>query len=66
MGLFERRLLTPDEGDLNLPLRSLDTDYHYFTCMKVTGRGPGSNVPDSRNPGTLRARIVARTSPPRR
>ena len=63
-GLFERGLLTPDEGDLSLPLRSLDTDYHYFTCMKVTRRGPGSNVPDSRNPGTLRARIVARTSPP--
>jgi hypothetical protein len=63
-GLFERKLLTPDEGDLSLPLRSLDTDYHYFTCMKVTERGPGSDVPDSRNPGTLLARIVARTSPP--
>src|SRR6185369_3699385 len=63
-GLFERKMLTPDEDDLSLPLRSLDTDYHYFTCMKVTGRGPGRNVPDSRNPGTLRARIVTRTSPP--
>jgi glycosyltransferase involved in cell wall biosynthesis/2-polyprenyl-3-methyl-5-hydroxy-6-metoxy-1,4-benzoquinol methylase len=63
-GLFERKLLTRDEEDLTLPLRSFDTDYHYFTCMKVTGRGPGSNVPDSRNPGTLRARILARTSPP--
>jgi len=63
-GLFERRMLTQDEGDLSLPLRSLDTDYHYFTCMKVTGQGLGSSVPDSRNPGTLRARIVARTSPP--
>jgi SAM-dependent methyltransferase len=63
-GLFERKMLTQDEGDSSLPLGALDTDYHYFTCMKVTDRGPGSNVPDSRNPGTLRARIVARTSPP--
>ncbi|HSQ25342.1 MAG TPA: glycosyltransferase, partial [Pyrinomonadaceae bacterium] len=39
-GLFERKMLTSDEGDLSLPLRSLDTDYHYFTCMKVTERGP--------------------------
>jgi 2-polyprenyl-3-methyl-5-hydroxy-6-metoxy-1,4-benzoquinol methylase len=64
-GLFERKILTNDEGDLSLPLRSLDTDYHYFTCMKVTDHGPGSSVPDSRSPGTLRARILARTSPPK-
>lgn len=63
-GLFERKMLTREEGDLSLPLKSLDTDYHYFTCMKVTERGSGSNVPDSRNPGTLRARVVARTPPP--
>jgi glycosyltransferase involved in cell wall biosynthesis/SAM-dependent methyltransferase len=64
-GLFERKILTNNQGDLSLPLGSLDTDYHYFTCMKVTDRGPGSSVPDSRNPGTLRARILARTSPPK-
>ena len=64
-GLFDRNRLTGDEGDLSLPLRALDTDYHYFTCMKVTDSGPGSNVPDSRHPGTLCARILARTTPPR-
>ncbi len=64
-GLFERKMLTSDEGDLSLPLRELDTDYHYFTCMKVSDRRPGSSVPDSRNPGGLRARIVARSAPPK-
>ena len=49
---------------MSLPLQSLDTDYHYFTCMKVTENGAGGSVPDSRDPGTLRARIMARTSPP--
>lgn len=63
-GLFERKMITSDQGDLSLPLRSLDTDYHYITCMKVNERGPGRSVPDSRNPGALRARIVARTTPP--
>ena len=63
-GLFEKKMLTRDGGELSLPLRSLDTDYHYFTCMKVTERGPGRMVPDSREPGTLRARILARTAAP--
>ena len=57
-------LLTYDGGELSLPLRSLDTDYHYFTCMKVTERGSGRSVPDSREPGVLRARILARTAAP--
>jgi hypothetical protein len=50
-GLFEREML---EGD-RLPLRSIATDYHYLTCIKVARDGPASSVPDSRKPGILRA-----------
>jgi glycosyltransferase involved in cell wall biosynthesis/2-polyprenyl-3-methyl-5-hydroxy-6-metoxy-1,4-benzoquinol methylase len=63
-GLFEKQMLTGGEDHLSLPLRSLDTDYHYLTCMKVADGAPGSSVPDSRNPGLLRAKIVLRGSPP--
>ena len=63
-GLFERKILNRDQGELSLPLRSLDTDYHYFTCMKVTERGSGRSVPNSRDPRVLRARIVPRTTAP--
>jgi SAM-dependent methyltransferase len=50
-GLFERELLE----DNRLPLHSLATDYHYLTCVKVAENAPASSVPDSRNPGLLRA-----------
>jgi glycosyltransferase involved in cell wall biosynthesis/SAM-dependent methyltransferase len=60
-GLFEREML---EGDL-LPLRTLPTDYHYLTCMKVAEDAPASSVFDSRNPGVLRAQFALRNSPPR-
>jgi len=50
-GLFEREMLEDDR----LPLRSLATDYHYLTCIKVARDAPASSVPDSRNPGVLRA-----------
>jgi len=61
-GLFEREML---EGDL-LPLRTLPTDYHYLTCMKVSEGAPASSVPDSRAPAVLRAEFVLRDSlPPR-
>lgn len=61
-GLFEREML---EGDL-LPLRTLPTDYHYLTCMKVSEGAPASSVPDSRAPAVLRAELVLRDSlPPR-
>ena len=50
-GLFEREMLEDDR----LPLRSLATDYHYLTCIKVAHDAPASSVPDSRNPGVLRA-----------
>jgi 2-polyprenyl-3-methyl-5-hydroxy-6-metoxy-1,4-benzoquinol methylase/glycosyltransferase involved in cell wall biosynthesis len=57
-GLFEREML---EADL-LPLRTLDTDYHYLTCMKVTEVAPATSVPDSRQPGMLRAEFTLRGS----
>ena len=61
-GLFERQML---EGGL-LPLRTLPTDYHYLTCMKVSEGAPASSVPDSRAPAMLRAEFVLRDSlPPR-
>src|SRR6185503_12430017 len=41
--------------DDRLPLRTLATDYHYLTCVKVADGAPASSVPDSRNPGILRA-----------
>src|SRR5258706_1615716 len=50
-GLFEREMLEDDR----LPLRTLATDYHYLTCVKVADGPPASSVPDSRNPGILRA-----------
>jgi glycosyltransferase involved in cell wall biosynthesis/SAM-dependent methyltransferase len=50
-GLFEREMLEADR----LPLRSLATDYHYLTCIKVAEGAPASSVPDSRKPGVLRA-----------
>jgi 2-polyprenyl-3-methyl-5-hydroxy-6-metoxy-1,4-benzoquinol methylase/glycosyltransferase involved in cell wall biosynthesis len=57
-GFFEREMLLGDGDDLTLPLRNVATDYHYLTCMKVVEDGPASGVPDSRNPGLLRADIA--------
>jgi SAM-dependent methyltransferase len=50
-GLFEREMLE----DNRLPLRSLATDYHYLTCIKVAEGAPAASVADSRKPGVLRA-----------
>ena len=61
-GLFEREMLE----DNRLPLRSLATDYHYLTCIKVADGAPASSVPDSRKPGVLRAEFTLSDSPPRR
>ncbi len=63
-GLFEKEMLVGTEENWSLPLRSLDTDYHHLTCMKVAAGAPGSSVPDSRNPGILRAKILLRGSTP--
>ena len=60
-GLFEREML---EGD-RLPLTTLATDYHYFTCKKVSDGASASTVPDSRTPGLLRARFSLRSTPPK-
>jgi SAM-dependent methyltransferase len=62
-GLFEREMLEADAGDLRLPLRTLPTDYHYLTCMKVAEGAPAASVPDSRAPGSLRAEVTLRDSP---
>jgi SAM-dependent methyltransferase len=64
-GLFERSLLVRHQDDLSLPLGSVDVDYHYLTCMKVAEGMAGSSVPNSLNPGTLRARIVPRAGLPK-
>jgi len=61
-GLFEREMLE----DNCLPLRSLATDYHYLTCIKVAEGVPASSVPDSRTPSVLRAEFTLREPPPAR
>jgi len=61
-GLFEREML---EGD-RLPLRTLATDYHYLTCIKVAEGAPATSVPDSRAPSLLRAEFSLRDSLPRK
>ena len=61
-GLFEREMLEDDR----LPLRSLATDYHYLTCIKVAEGAPASSVPDSRTPSVLRAEFTLREPPPAR
>jgi glycosyltransferase involved in cell wall biosynthesis/SAM-dependent methyltransferase len=61
-GLFEREIL---EGD-RLPLRSIPTDYHYLTSIKVAEDRPASSVPDSRNPGVLGAEFQLIEPPPLR
>ncbi len=60
-GLFEREMLEEDR----LPLRSLATDYHYLSCIKVADGAPAASVPDSRAPGVLRAEISFIEEPPR-
>ncbi len=68
-GLFEREMVegnSGESGDLRLPLRTLATDYHYLTCMKVAEDAPASSVPDSRKPGLLRAEFTTRVSLPRK
>ncbi len=61
-GLFEREML---EGD-RLPLRTLDTDYHYLTCIKVVDGASATSVPDSQEPGLLRAEFTLSNSLPQR
>ncbi len=63
-GFFEREILTGEKEDLQLPLRTIDTAYHYLTCMKVAENKPATSVPDSREPGELKVKITPHTSLP--
>src|SRR6266446_3036793 len=58
-GLFERELIEDDR----LPLRSVPTNYHYLAGKKVAEGAPASSIPDSRNPGWLKARIASPRQP---
>lgn len=53
-GLFDREII---QDDL-LPLKTVPLNYHYLACKKVADGSPASTVPDSRQPGLLRARIA--------
>lgn len=63
-GLFEQEMLEGEVDDRMLPLRTLPTDYHYLTCMKVTDGEPATSLPDSRQPGMLRAEFTLNGSLP--
>lgn len=61
-GLFERDML---EGG-QLPLKTVDTDYYYLNCVKVSEGQRASSVRDSRAPGVLSARFSLRDVLPER
>ena len=63
-GLFERQILEGSDGEMKLPLRTVDTNYHYLTCIKVSNDQPASSVPDSRQPGRVRAEITTQAPLP--
>src|SRR5438270_10993801 len=52
-GLYARDTIEDDR----LPLKSLNSDYHNLLCKKVVEGAHASTVPDSRQPGNLRARL---------
>jgi len=60
-GLFDRELV---RNNL-LPLKFIDTNYHYLCCKKVTDEKSAAIVPDSRTPGRLRAQISLLEPPPK-
>ena len=61
-GLFQRESIV----DNLLPLTEVDVNHNYLACKKVVEGAPASSIPDSRNPGLLRARITLLTAPPAR
>jgi len=80
-GLFEREMLEGarfnsnnasdasedfETSEFRLPLRTIATDYHYLTCMKVVQGASAKSVPDSRAPSVLRAEFTLRETPPPR
>jgi 2-polyprenyl-3-methyl-5-hydroxy-6-metoxy-1,4-benzoquinol methylase len=61
-GLFHRETIVDDL----LPLTDVAVNYNYLACKKVVEGAAASSIPDSRNPGVLRARIALMSSPPER
>lgn len=61
-GLFHRETIVDDL----LPLTDVAINYNYLAFKKVVEGAAASSVPDSRNPGLLRARIAFVASPPER
>jgi len=59
-GLFQRETIVDDL----LPLSDVATDYNYLACKKVVDGAAASTIPDSRNPGLLRAGIAVAKAPP--
>ncbi|MFN2623456.1 MAG: methyltransferase domain-containing protein [Chthoniobacterales bacterium] len=58
-GLFDREAVD-DEGRLRIEVPSIN----YLLCKKVVENAPASTVPDSREPGLLRAEIAMRSNSP--
>ena len=58
-GLFQREMIVDDL----LPLSDVAINYNYLACKKVVEGAAASSVPDSRNPGLLRAGIVVVNAP---
>jgi 2-polyprenyl-3-methyl-5-hydroxy-6-metoxy-1,4-benzoquinol methylase len=59
-GLFQRETIVDDL----LPLTDVATNYNYLACKKVVEGATASSIPDSRNPGLLRANIEVVCAPP--
>lgn len=60
-GLFDREAVD-DEGRLRIEVLPIN----YLLCKKVSENAPASSVPDSREPGVLRAEITLRSPWPER
>lgn len=61
-GLFQRENIIDDL----LPLTDVAVNYNYLACKKVVAGATASSVPDSRNPGLLRAGLILIASTPKR
>jgi 2-polyprenyl-3-methyl-5-hydroxy-6-metoxy-1,4-benzoquinol methylase len=61
-GLFQRETIIDDL----LPLTDVATNYNYLECKKVVAGAAASSIPDSRNPGLLRAGFAVVNAPPPR
>lgn len=61
-GLFQRETIVDDV----LPLADVAVNYNYLACKKIVDGAAASSIPDSRNPGLLRAGITMVSAPPAR